>query len=98
METFGETVAETIRDEFSCIPYYCEERDGGAEYDDGSIFILKFSIVCGETTEPELNPTLTKLVTKLASTTMSEGYGKATDVLYWLSIFYKPSYPLLLLF
>ena len=37
-------------------------------------------------------------VTKLVSTKMSEGYGKATDVLYWLSIFYKPSYPLLLLF
>ena len=97
METFGKTVAETIRDEFSCIPYYYEKRDGGAEYDDGSIF-PEFSIVCGETTEPELNPTLTKLVTKLVSTKMSEGYGKATDVLYWLSIFYKPCYPLLLLF
>ena len=52
-----------------------------------AVSLLKFSIVCGETTEPELNPTLTKLVTKLVSTKMSEGYGKATDVLYWLSIF-----------
>ena len=64
-----------------------------------AVSLLKFSIVCGETTGLELNPTLTKLVTKLVSTKMSEGYGKATDVLYWLSIFfYKPSYPLLLLF
>ena len=63
-----------------------------------AVSLLKFSIVCGETTEPELNPPLTKLVTKLVSTTMSEGYGKATVVLYWLSIFYKPSYPLLVLF
>ena len=46
-----------------------------------AVSLLKFSIVCGETTEPELNPTLTKLVTKLVSTKMSEGYGKATDVL-----------------
>ena len=51
-----------------------------------AVSLLKFSIVCGETTEPELNPTLTKLVTKLVATKMSEGYGKATDVLYWLSI------------
>ena len=63
-----------------------------------AVSLLKFSIVCGETTEPELNPTLTKLVTKLVSTKKREGYGKATDVLYWLSIFYKPSYQLLLLF
>ena len=63
-----------------------------------AVSLLKFSIVCGETTDPELNPTLTKLVTKLVSTKKRKGYGKATDVLYWLSIFYKPSYQLLLLF
>ena len=45
LETFGKTVAETIRDEFSCIPYYYEERDGGAEYDDGSIFTEIFDCV-----------------------------------------------------
>ena len=33
-----------------------------------AVSLLKFSIVCGETTEPELNPTMTKLVTKLVST------------------------------
>ena len=75
METFGKTDAETIRDEFSCIPYYYEERDGGAEYDDGSIF-TEISIVCGETTEPELNLTLTKLVTKLVSTKLSKDMGR----------------------
>ena len=63
-----------------------------------AVSLLKISIVCGDTTEPELNPSLTKLVTKVVSTKMSEGYGKATDVLYWLSIVYKPPYPLLLLF
>ena len=45
LETFGKTVAETIRDEFSCIPYYYDERDGGAEYDDGSIFTEIFDCV-----------------------------------------------------
>ena len=41
-----------------------------------AVSLLKFSIVCGETTEPELNPTLTKLVTKLVSTTMSKDMGR----------------------
>ena len=45
LETFGKTVAETIRDEFSCIPYAYEERDGGAEYDDGCIFTEIFDCV-----------------------------------------------------
>ena len=53
-----------------------------------AVSLLKFSIVSGETTDPELNPTLTKLVTKFVSTKMSEGYGKATDVLYWLGIIF----------
>ena len=69
LETFGKNVTETIKDEFSFIPYDYEERDGGAEnvelnnyIDDGSIFTEIFDCVCGETIGSELNPPLTTLV------------------------------------